>query len=189
MGKKTDFLKVGANAQRQSLSIDNPVHTNFGQKENTNRHNNFGLQDRCSFEFATLGSLSQNTIHSTVLSSISVLNHISVPHESFSFSHTRPASKRKGRESSRLPGPVRGAWLGLLPASAASGQQAAPPPPPCPAPSLFPPITIASRSGFPPLYLPLTTDQQSAGGETDLLATARSRSHTVSLRHAQCADV
>lgn len=53
MGKR-DFLKLQGHAHQLGLGINNLLHTSFGQKENINRWNNFGLENRYSFDSAIL---------------------------------------------------------------------------------------------------------------------------------------
>lgn len=116
------------------------------------------------------------------------LPHLCTEHHtraSNSPSLAQPASGRAGRAAGspgRDAGPGRLPSLPLLPRSAGRSSPVSPAPrPPSPLPSPSPWLRVSSA-----VHLPLTTDQRSAGGETNLLPTPRSRSRTVCAPRPVC---
>lgn len=170
------------------MGINKPVHGKSGQKENANRRNPFGLQERCSFESAILDSLFQNAVFiPRCLSRSSVLNttlELLILPRSPGQQAEGPGERQAIRARTRGldAGPGRLSSLPLLPQSAGRSSPASPAPA-RPRPSH--PCRQSLR-GLSAVRLPRTTDQPSAGGDTNLLPTARSRSHTVCAPRPVC---
>lgn len=107
------------------------------------------------------------------------LPHLCTEHHTRAFNSPSLAQPASGRAGTR-------GLAGSPPCLCCRGQQAAPPPPrlphahpPLPSPSPW--LRVSSA-----VHLPLTTDQRSTGGETNLLPTPRSRSRTVCAPRPVC---
>lgn len=122
-----------------------------------------------------LASLSQNTtLIPQCLSRISVLNT------------TRELLILPRSPSQQAEGPGERGLAGSPPCLCCRGQQAAPPPPRLPTSTLPSHRRRQWLRVSSAVHLPLTTDQRSAGGETNLLPTPRSRSRTVCAPRPVC---
>lgn len=126
MGKR-DFLKLQGHAQQLGLGINNLLHTNFGQKENINRWNNFGLENRYSFDSAILDRIPSFKKKVFILqhsSNISILKHHT---RDFNFPvFARPGSGRARTQAAALLGLLSRAWNSSLTASPATANLSKP---------------------------------------------------------------